>query len=65
MPQSAADYFKQGIELSVKEYDKLAELNKIPYYDNKYDEKEATLKLTENEISDLLANADYQLSGFT
>ena len=32
LPQSAAEYFKQGIELSVLEYDKLAELNKIPYY---------------------------------
>lgn len=65
LPQAASEYLKQGIELSVREYDKLAELNKIPYYNNVYDEKEATLMLKDNEISDLLANADYQLSGST
>ena len=63
LPQSAAEYFQQGVKLSVEEYDRLASLNKIPYYNNKYDETEATLELKANEIDDLLANADYQLSG--
>ena len=65
LPQSAAEYFKQGIELSVLEYDKLAELNKIPYYSDVYDKKEATLALMDNEINNLLESADYQLSGST
>ncbi len=40
LPGSAADYLKKGVELSVRAYDKLANLNKIPYYHSVYDEKE-------------------------
>lgn len=65
LPLSAAEYFKQGVELSVREYDKLASLNKVPYYSSVYDEQEATIQLKDNEVSDLLAQADYQLSGST
>ena len=63
LPQSAAEYFKQGVKLSVEEYDRLASLNKIPYYSSKYDDTESTLQLQNGEVDNLLANADYQLSG--
>ena len=54
---------KQGVKLSVEEYDRLASLNKIPYYNSKYDDTESTLQLQDGEVDNLLANVDYQLSG--
>lgn len=65
LPQSAEDYFQEGIRLSVQEYDKLASLNKVPYYSSVYDDKEATIKLESGEINTLLENVDYTLTGST
>ena len=63
LPGSAADYLKKGVELSVRAYDKLANLNKIPYYHSVYDEKEKSIKLEDGEVEALLAKPDYQLTG--
>lgn len=70
LPGSAAEYLQQGIKLSVQEYDELAKRNKIPYYDKAYVSipespalSESTLQLKDGEIDNLLAEADYQLSG--
>lgn len=63
LPQSAETYFANGIRLSVQEYDKLASLNKIPYYSSKYDDTEAVLQLASGEIDNLLARGPYTLSG--
>ncbi len=65
LPKSAEDYFKQAVTLSVEEYDKAAGLNKIPYYGTNYgyDTDEATIELKDGEISNLLQQTDYQLTG--
>ena len=65
LPLTAAEYFEKGITLSVKEYDKLAELNKIGYYKNTYgyDPYEVSIELKAGEIDAMLANEDYQLTG--
>lgn len=63
LPQSADYYFQEGIRLSVQEYNKLAELNKIPYYSSVYDPLEATLQLKDGEIEDLLAQPMCKLDG--
>lgn len=63
LPGTAADYFKKGVELSVRAYDKLANLNKIPYYHSVYDANEKSIKLVDGEVETLLANPAYQLTG--
>lgn len=65
LPQSAESYFEQGIRLSVSEYDRLASLNKIPYYSSAYDPKETTISLKNGEIDELVKNEAYQLTGST
>ena len=63
LPQSAAYYFRRGVELSVRLYDRLALLNKIPYYEPHagFDPLDATIALQEDEIAPLLAK--YALAG--
>jgi hypothetical protein len=63
LPGTAADYFRNGVELSVRAYDKLASLNKIPYYHSVYDANEKSIKLVDGEVETLLANPAYQLTG--
>ena len=63
LPGTAADYFRNGVELSVRAYDKLANLNKIPYYHSVYDANEKSIKLEDGEVATLLANPAYQLTG--
>lgn len=63
LPGTAADYFKNGVELSVRAYDKLANLNKIPYYHSVYDANEKSIKLVDGEVETLLTNPAYQLTG--
>ena len=63
LPGTAADYFRNGVELSVRAYDKLANLNKIPYYHSVYDANEKSIKLVDGEIETLLAKPAYQLTG--
>ncbi|MBP9579887.1 MAG: SusD/RagB family nutrient-binding outer membrane lipoprotein [Parabacteroides sp.] len=63
LPKTAAEYYKTGIEMSVKAYDKLAGLNKIPYYHSVYDVNEESIKLISGEVETLLENDAYQLTG--
>lgn len=61
---NAKDTFKKGIELSVRVYDKVAGLNKIPYYNEAYDKKFGKpLKLVDGELEYLLGRPAYQLTG--
>lgn len=63
LPKSAEEYYKTGIEMSVKAYDKLAGLNKIPYYYNTYDPIEKSIKLVDGEVATLLSKDICQLTG--
>ncbi|MGL4520688.1 MAG: SusD/RagB family nutrient-binding outer membrane lipoprotein [Phocaeicola sp.] len=65
LPNSASYYYEKGLEMSVREYDKLAELNQIAYYNNTYDYDpfEASIELKSGEIETMLSSAGYQLTG--
>jgi hypothetical protein len=65
LPKTAQEYFSKAVRASVEEYDRLAALNKIPYYGKtyNYDPNEAVIDLKESEIDAMMANADYQLTG--
>ncbi len=67
LPKSAEEYYNTAIEASVKAYDRLAKLNKIPYYDEEhcYDPNEKPLMLQNGEIETMMANDDYELTGST
>lgn len=66
----ANDYLHAAVEASVKVYDRLASLNKVPYYFNEkqpgiyaYDPEEKSIQLRDGEIDVLLAQPAYNLSG--
>ena len=63
--KSAEDYYKAGLEASVKEYDKLCKLNQVMYYGTTYgyDDEDVVIDLQEGEIATMLASADYKLTG--
>lgn len=65
LPKTAAEYFTTAVRASVTEYDRLAGLNKIPYYGTTYDydpfEKE--IDLQDGELDDMMNHPDYQLTG--
>ena len=65
LPQSAQDYFTNGITASVTQYDYIASLNHIPYYDSPYvnDPYDVSIKLQSQWLSDLLEQDDYKLTG--
>lgn len=65
LPQTASTYFNKAIKASVEEYDRLAGLNKIPYYGTtyNYDPNEVAIDLKSGEIDAMMANPDYQLTG--
>ena len=62
---AAADYFKTGVKQSVEVWDRLAALNKIPYYGDtrKVSTAEKVIDLQEGEVATLLAQPDYKLTG--
>lgn len=62
---SAESYLKKGVELSVRAYDKLADLNKIPYYHWTFeqDKHDKSIKLEESEVTNLVANPILTLDG--
>lgn len=65
LPETASAYFNKAIEASVKEYDRLASKNKIPYYGTtyNYDPNEKSIELASGEIATMMSNADYKLTG--
>lgn len=65
LPQSAESYYTKGLEMSVREYDRLAEKNKIAYYKTTYDydSNEKSIELKDGEIEAMLESAEYQLTG--
>lgn len=66
LPESASTYFNRALEASVKEYDKLASKNKIPYYGttyNGYDPYEKAIDLVDGEITTMMSKPAYKLTG--
>ena len=65
LPKSAQEYLNKGVTLSVQEYDKLANLNKIAYYGKTYDYDpfEVSIELKDGEIETLLAQEICKLTG--
>lgn len=64
LPKSAQEYYSTAVEMSVKGYNRLAQLNRIPYSGIVYDKKfGATIDLKDGEIEKMMQQADYQLTG--
>lgn len=64
LPKSAEQYFNDAIRASVTITDKVAGLNRIPYYHEVFDvEFEKSIKLVDGEIDTLLEHEAYQLTG--
>ena len=69
VPGSAEDYYNRGLEFSVQEFGKLAELNQIAYHSSvqgnfTYDKNEGAIDLKEGEIEAMMAGDDaYTFSG--
>lgn len=65
LPENAQDYFDKAVRASVAEYDRLASLNKIPYYGTtyNYDPNEKAIDLLPGEIDAMMSHQDYQLTG--
>ena len=66
LPKSASDYFNMAVRASAQEYNRLAELNKIPYYSTAQcyeglDDQPVTYG--SSEINEMMTHSDYQLSG--
>ncbi|WP_455674651.1 SusD/RagB family nutrient-binding outer membrane lipoprotein [Phocaeicola sp.] len=63
--QSASYYFDKAVRASVEEYDRLAGLNKIPYYGKtySYDSNEQVIDLQNGELDAMMEHTDYQLTG--
>lgn len=61
----AEKYYNAALEFSVKEYDKLAKLNKIAYYGTTYgyDPNEVSIELKNGEIETMLAQPQYAFTG--
>ena len=65
LPSSAQDYFDKAVRASVEEYDRLASLNRIPYYGTtyNYDPNEKVIDLAAGEIDEMMSHDDYKLTG--
>lgn len=65
LPQTAQQYFTQGVELSVRAYNGIAAKNHLPYYDSTYgnDKFDKTINTTEEMIADMLSCDVYKLNG--
>lgn len=71
LPLSADEYYKKGVRASVEEYDRLANLNQIPYYGEyyakgssmEYDPFEEVIDLKDGELDEMMSHKDYQLTG--
>ncbi|WP_455622985.1 SusD/RagB family nutrient-binding outer membrane lipoprotein [Parabacteroides sp.] len=67
LPGSASDYFDKAVRASVEEYNRLASLNKIPYYGTTYDydPNEKAIDLQAGEIDTMMSHDSYKLTGNT
>jgi len=65
LPQSAEAYYKKGVMASVAEYDRLAALNKIPYYGTtyNYDPNEKVIDLQNGEIDAMMSQPGVAFTG--
>lgn len=65
LPKSASEYYNKAVRSSVEVYNRMAALNKVPYYGTtySYDENEKPIDLQDGEIDAMMANEDYQLTG--
>ncbi len=65
LPHTAAEYFNTGVKASAEAYNRLATLNKIPYYDKAHcnDELDKPVTYDSTAIKTMMANADYKLTG--
>jgi hypothetical protein len=66
LPENASAYFNRALDASVRNYDRLAANNKIPYYGTTYggyDPNEEPIDLVDGEIETMMANPAYQLTG--
>lgn len=65
LPQTASEYFNTALRASVEEYDRLASLNRIPYYGTtyNYDPNEKVIDLQDGEIETMMSHEAYQLTG--
>ena len=65
LPRAAADYFKTGVEASAQAYNRMATLNKIPYYEKAHcnDPKDEPVTYDSTAIKTMMTSADYQLTG--
>lgn len=65
LPGTASDYFDKAVRASVEEYDRLASLNKIPYYGTtyEYDPNEKEIDLVAGEIDAMMSHDNYKLTG--
>lgn len=63
LPEDAETYYRRGVELSVRLFDKLARLNSIPYYEAHagFHSSDETTSLREEEIEPLVQR--YALAG--
>ncbi len=63
--KTAETYYTAGLEASVKEYDKLCNLNKVMFYGTTYgyDDEDVEIDLKDGEIDTMLAQDGYKLSG--
>lgn len=62
---NASDYFRTAVQQSVESWDKYARLSKLPYYGDtrNVSAHEEVIDLKPNEVSDLLSQPKYQLTG--
>lgn len=67
LPQSAEAYYNKGVRASVEEYNRLAALNKIPYYGTtyNYDPNEKVIDLQSGEIDTMMEKEGIKLTGTT
>ena len=65
LPLSAQDYFDKAVRASVAEYDRLASLNHIPYYETTYDydPNEVSIELKDGEIDTMMEHDAFKLDG--
>lgn len=65
LPESAETYYNRALQASVRNYDRLAANNKIPYYGTtyNYDQYEEAIDLLPGEIEEMMSSSDYSLTG--